>query len=130
MGYSRQYGYRKLAFRIFYSTDQAGDDIFEGLENIAEIIVNQAQAWILTDPMGEYIDFGDNTEIPRVTEKGEEGDYTVAFNTSTNTLVWNLRNDYLKNRAKSMVGITYKLTYSCYIRHAKKRVFQGKPVCN
>ncbi len=30
---------------------------FEGLENIAEIIVNQAQAWILTDPMGEYIDF-------------------------------------------------------------------------
>ena len=46
---------------------KAGDDIFEGLENIAEIIVNQAQAWILTDPMGEYIDFGDNTEIPRVT---------------------------------------------------------------
>ena len=90
---------------------KAGDDIFEGLENIAEIIVNQAQAWILTDPMGEYIDFGDNTEIPRVTEKGEEGDYTVAFNTSTNTLVWNLRND--TSRTGPVDGwYTYKLTYS------------------
>ena len=90
---------------------KAGDDIFEGLENIAEIIVNQAQAWILTDPMGEYIDFGDNTEIPRVTEKGEEGDYTVAFNTSTNTLVWNLRND--TSRTGPVDGwYTYELTYS------------------
>ena len=90
----------------------AGDDIFSGLQSIAQIIVNQAQAWILTDPMGDYIDFGANASVARVTNAtAADSDAVRKFNTDTDTLIWDLKNDI--SRTGPVDGwYTYTMTYS------------------
>ncbi|PWL48648.1 MAG: hypothetical protein DBY36_08940, partial [Clostridiales bacterium] len=90
----------------------AGDDIFSGLQSIAQIIVNQAQAWILTDPMGDYIDFGANASVARVTNAtAADSDAVRKFNTDTDTLIWDLKNDI--SRTGPVGGwYTYTMTYS------------------
>lgn len=90
----------------------AGDNIFSGLGNIAQIIVNQAQAWILTDPMGEYINFVSNDGIATVTN-GTAGssDAVKKFNTDTKTLTWDLKND--ATRTGPVDGwYTYTMSYN------------------
>ena len=91
-------------------TFKAGDNINTGLDNIATIIVNQAKAWILTDPMAQYINFGENSHIARV-DNETESDAVRKYNTDTNTLIWDLKND--ATRTGPVDGwYTYTLTYS------------------
>ncbi len=103
----------------------AGADIFNGLGAVASIIVNQAQAWILTDPMGEYIDFGSNGSIARVdNETVDSSDAVRKFNTDTNTLIWNLKSD--ATRVGPVNGwYTYSLTYSIRLDNTAEGFVSG-----
>ena len=90
----------------------AGDDIFAGLASIAQIIVNQAQAWILTDPMGQFITFGENSDIARVNALSRDSSDAVRkFDTSSNTLIWDLKSDITRTGPENG-WYTYTLTYS------------------
>jgi len=103
----------------------ANADIFAGLGAVASIIVNQAQAWILTDPMGEYIDFGSNSSIARVSNaNADSSDAVRKFNTDTNTLIWNLKSD--ATRVGPVNGwYTYTLTYSIRLDNTAEGFVSG-----
>ena len=107
-------------------TITAEDDIFGSLENIAEIIVNQAKAWILTDPMGDYINFGENPSIARVTNANEaDSDAVRKFNTDTKTLIWDLKNDI--TASKEGDWNVYTLTYSITLDNLRDGFIAEKP---
>ena len=108
---------------------QSNDDISLGLENIAQIIVNQAKAWILTDPMGEYIQFGLNEGITRVTNETQNIVRNPRkYNTDTNTLIWDLKNDslYEKETIGNVTWYTYTLTYSVTLNNLKEGFSQNQ----
>ena len=107
-------------------TITAEDDIFGSLEKIAEIIVNQAKAWILTDPMGDYINFGENPSITRVTNANEaDSDAVRKFNTDTKTLIWDLKNDV--TASKEGDWNVYTLNYSITLDNLVENFQAKKP---
>lgn len=55
------------------------EDLIEAFESIEEQIEMQAQAWVVTDPMGENIGY-----IP-------DNNIFTSFNEETNTLMWNIK---------------------------------------
>ena len=107
-------------------TITAEDDIFGSLEKIAEIIVNQAKAWILTDPMGDYINFGENPSITRVTNANEaDSDAVRKFNTDTKTLIWDLKNDVTPSKEGDWN--VYTLNYSITLDNLVENFQAKKP---
>ena len=100
----------------------AGDDIFAGLANIADIISNQAKSWIVTDPMGDFIRFGENSGIPRVDNATAGSSGAVCkFNTDTGTLSWDLKSDSNRRGPDKDGWYTYSLTYSVTLDTANPR---------
>ena len=104
----------------------AGDNIFSGLENIAQIIVNQAEAWILTDPMGQYINFVSGDGIAAVTNAtADSSDAVKKFNTDTKTLTWDLKND--ATRTGPVNGwYTYTMSYRITLDTAAEGFVAGQ----
>ena len=93
------------------------ENISLGLGNIADIIVNQAKAWILTDPMGSNVLFDESNfgSIAEVNNQTQDSISNVRkYNTDTNTLIWDLKNDQLfqKTTEGDTTWYTYTLTYS------------------
>ena len=87
------------------------------------MIVNQAKAWILMDPMGEYIQFGLNEGITKgLNETQNIVRNPRKYNTDTNTLIWDLKNDslYEKETIGNVTWYTYTLTYSVTLNNLKR----------
>ncbi len=106
----------------------ADSDIFEGLGQVAEIIVNQAKAWILTDPMGAFIDYvpDENSGVfVGTTEQLAESDAVLKFNTDTQTLTWDLKSD-TTHRTKQGAYWVYTFTYSIKLDTADQNFVEGQ----
>lgn len=105
----------------------ADEDIFAGLGQVAEIITNQAKAWILKDPMGEFIDFDETTPGVRVgtTEELEGSDAVLQYNKDTKTLTWDLKSDAV-NREKKGDYWVYTFTYAITLDTANKDFDENK----
>ena len=92
----------------------ADSDIFDGLGQVAEIIINQAKAWILTDPMGELINYvpdEDSGVFVGTTDELADSDAVLKFNTDAKTLTWDLKSDTI-HREKQGNYWVYEFTYS------------------
>ena len=110
------------------------ENISLGLGNIADIIVNQAKAWILTDPMGSNILFDesnfDKNNIAEVNNQTQDSISNVRkYNTETNTLIWDLKNDQLfqKTIEGDTTWYTYTLTYSVTFNNLAQGVQANTP---
>ncbi len=89
----------KFGFTSYTATDVT--DLAKIFKNISEQIKLQAQAWILTDPMGDYIDC-----LTKYT--AEDNNSGIYYNNSEKTLSWDLKQatPVVKENKK-----TYTLTY-------------------
>ncbi len=106
----------------------ADSDIFEGLGQVAEIIMNQAKAWILNDPMGDLIEFVPNENSGVVvgnTEELESSSAVLEFNTDTNTLTWDLKSDVSHVKKVGNYWV-YEFTYSIKLDTADQNFDENK----
>ena len=108
------------------------ENISLGLGNIADIIVNQAKAWILTDPMGSNVLFDESNfgSIAEVNNQTQDSISNVRkYNTDTNTLIWDLKNDQLfqKTTEGDTTWYTYTLTYSVTFNNLAQGVQANTP---
>ena len=111
----------------------AGDDIFEGLEQIAEIIVNQAKAWILTDPMSTFVEV-DTSALPSdvavgTTAELENSDAVRKYYTDTKTLVWDLKGETERSKetVDGVTWYTYTFTYPIELNTAAEGFKENNP---
>ena len=111
----------------------AGDDIFEGLEQIAEIIVNQAKAWILTDPMSTFVEV-DTSALPSdvavgTTAELENSDAVRKYYTDTKTLVWDLKGETERSKetVDGVTWYTYTFTYPIELNTAAEGFKEDNP---
>ena len=80
------------------------DDLSVKFENIAKLIKLGAQAWKVTDPMGQFINYGGAANSPA----SEDNKYTFA----NNILTWDLKNSVpTELKTDQVTTYTYKLTY-------------------
>ena len=80
------------------------DDLSVKFENIAKLIKLGAQAWKVTDPMGQFINYGGAANSPA----SEDNKYTFA----NNTLTWDLKASVpTELKTDQVTTYTYKLTY-------------------
>lgn len=84
-----------------YTTQDAGQ-LTSIFEQISEMILLQAQAWVLTDPMGEHIDF---VEFNR--EANPIGEFSYSSNSKT--ITWDLKKALPKVQEDKQY--TYQLSY-------------------
>lgn len=97
-------GRQWLATRCGFTAYAASDveKLTEIFQKISELIKYQAQAWILTDPMGKYVDC-----LEQYTD--DDANKGINFNTTTKELSWNLKQaDPTSTNGKQK---TYELTY-------------------
>lgn len=111
----------------------AGEDIFEGLEQIAEIIVNQAKAWILTDPMSTFVEV-DTSALPSdvavgTTAELEDSDAVRKYYTDTKTLVWDLKGETERSKetVDGVTWYTYTFTYPIELNTAAEGFKENNP---
>ena len=111
----------------------AGEDIFEGLEQIAEIIVNQAKAWILTDPMSTFVEV-DTSALPSdvavgTTAELEDSDAVRKYYTDTKTLVWDLKGETERSKetVDGVTWYTYTFTYPIELNTAAEGFKEDNP---
>lgn len=111
----------------------AGEDIFEGLEQIAEIIVNQAKAWILTDPMSTFVEV-DTSALPSdvavgTTEELKGSDAVRKYYTDTKTLVWDLKGETERSKetVDGVTWYTYTFTYPIELNTAAEGFKENNP---
>ena len=80
------------------------DDLSVKFENIAKLIKLGAQAWKVTDPMGQFINYAG------VTNSTAEDDNKYSF--ANGTLTWDLKNSVpTELKTDQVTTYTYKLTY-------------------
>ena len=80
------------------------DDLSVKFENIAKLIKLGAQAWKVTDPMGQFINYGGAAN----SSASEDNKYTFA----NNTLTWDLKASVpTELKTDQVTTYTYKLTY-------------------
>lgn len=92
-----------------FTTRQVTDlnELTKIFTNISRRIQIKAEAWVLTDPMGEFIDF---TKVLSDAEK----DQGLSFDTATNTLTWDLKQADLPTPVKDSnnnESYTYSFKY-------------------
>lgn len=107
----------------------AGDDIDWGLSQISSIIKDQAQAWILTDPIPaqNFIVYRpeDNSSIPDVTVNP---DYVITYDSQKGELVWNLKGDTPVSSEKvgDVTWHTYRAKYTIRLDTAARGFVEDK----
>ena len=80
------------------------DKLSVSFENIAKLIKLGAQAWKVTDPMGQFINYGGAAN----SSASEDNEYTFA----NNTLTWDLKNSVpTEDKSGDVTTYTYTLTY-------------------
>lgn len=80
------------------------DKLSVSFENIAKLIKLGAQAWKVTDPMGQFINYGGAAN----SSASEDNKYTFA----NNTLTWDLKNSVpTEDKSGDVTTYTYTLTY-------------------
>ncbi len=76
--------------------------------------------------MGDYINFGENPSITRVTNANEaDSDAVRKFNTDTKTLIWDLKNDV--TASKEGDWNVYTLNYSITLDNLVENFQAKKP---
>ena len=99
---------RDCGFMTFSASNT--DDLIKSFEDIVKLIQLKAQAWIVTDPMGDMIDYKGNVQCQKLaTLAGEPYSYSA----ESNTLIWNLRETeptVTENQDEKLYY--YTLTYS------------------
>lgn len=109
----------------------AGDKIDWGLDQISETIKNQAQAWILTDPIpAPYIVYKseDNTNIPSADENPNSVLNYKTDGTGT-TLTWDLKRVPVKGTEQdgSAKWYLYETTYTVHLDTTAEGFEEDKP---
>ena len=80
------------------------DKLSVSFENIAKLIKLGAQAWKVTDPMGQFINYGGAAN----SSASEDNEYTFA----NNTLTWDLKNSVpTEDKSGDVTTYTYTLIY-------------------
>ena len=92
----------KCGFTSYAATDVT--DLAKIFKNISEQIKLQAQAWILTDPMGDYVDC-----LTKYT--AEDNNSGIYYNNREKTLSWDLKQATPKINEKNNKERTYTRTY-------------------
>lgn len=94
-------------FTTYSASDDDLDELVKIFEKIVELIQMKAQAWIVTDPMGENIDFQNF-----VTTSSLENEFTTD---DEGTITWDLKNSPRgtsdTDSATNITTTTYTLTY-------------------
>ncbi len=95
------------------------DDLSVKFENIAKLIKLGAQAWKVTDPMGQFINYGGAAN----SSASEDNKYTFA----NNTLTWDLKNSVpTELKTDQVTTYTYTLTYPITLNTAGAGFEAGK----
>ena len=95
------------------------DDLSVKFENIAKLIKLGAQAWKVTDPMGQFIHYDGVANSPA----SEDNKYTFA----NNTLTWDLKASVpTELKTDQVTTYTYKLTYPITLNTAAEGFEAGK----
>ena len=95
------------------------DDLSVKFENIAKLIKLGAQAWKVTDPMGQFINYGGAANSPA----SENNKYTFA----NNTLTWDLKNSVpTELKTDQVTTYTYTLTYPITLNTAGAGFVSGE----
>lgn len=105
----------KCGFTAYTTSESDLDSLTSVFQNISELIKLQAQAWILTDPMGEYIDY--NGLITRL--ESNDGFY---YNSTNDEISWNLKQMKpveTKDETTGATTRTYTLTYKIKLDNLK-----------
>ena len=94
-----------ISHNVFKASDL--DELLKSFAAIVEQIKKLAEAWTVTDPMGDRIDFISGEKVNEVNNYTENG-YYRQYDTTTKTLHWNLKNEIVE----PIKGVyTYQLTY-------------------
>ncbi len=94
-------------------------DLSVKFENIAKLIKLGAQAWKVTDPMGQFINYGGAAN----SSASEDNKYTFA----NNTLTWDLKNSVpTELKTDQVTTYTYTLTYPITLNTAGAGFEAGK----
>lgn len=96
---------QKISHNVFKASDL--DELLKSFTAIVEQIKKLAEAWTVTDPMGDRIDFISGDKVNGVDKYAENG-YYRQYDKTTKTLHWNLKNETVE----PIDGVyTYQLTY-------------------
>lgn len=105
----------------YYSADNS-DQLNTAFGDISDLIALLTEAWQVTDPMGEYIKFGE------VVNNGKHTQGAAVAGCSNGTLSWDLKSDipYSTSGSGTNKTYTYKLCYTITLDTLKTGFQQGK----
>lgn len=105
----------------YYSADNS-DQLNTAFGDISDLIALLTEAWQVTDPMGEYIQFG------KVENNGHYTQGNTVASCSDGTLVWDLKSDipFSTSGTSADKTYTYKLCYTITLDTLKTGFQQGK----